>query len=171
MKKLGFTSWVVWLTALMAAAFTALAVFVEGGARLPLQIMSIGFAFVASGYAGTDRIAQFVKTRSMEYGVADYGDPKRVQIVIWVSLLLVIESTALTLFTKGLMDLYVGAYVAAFSGASAAYAIGNKAIASAAATEGKKSIVASSIRFMSEKAPLADNIEEVNETAAPNDEV
>ena len=159
------TSWVVWLTAIVTAVVMFLQKFMVGqpiaageveavtqaaqymgegmvmvqqsaqAIILPHQTLAWVFAAIASGYAGTDRIAQFVKTSSLEYGEADLGDPKKLRWVIFISLALLAEAVVLTVFF-GVPGLALDALVTAFGGSGLSFVIGNKAIKAASATSG-----------------------------------
>jgi hypothetical protein len=137
-KLLWSSSSIVWLSAMLVAAAMILQGFASGfenGIILPHQALAWSFAVIASGYAGTDRIAQFVKTQALEYGTVDMGDPAKLRKLILITVLLLSLGVALTSFF-GIPGLALDALAAAFGGTGAAYVIGNKSLRAAASKEG-----------------------------------
>lgn len=151
------TAWVVWLSALVIAVTMFMQVFASlntagqmgQGIILPHEALAWAFAVIASGYAGTDRLAQFVRTKSLQYGEVDLGDPKKLKRLIWITLLLLAEGVFLTSFF-GVPGLALDALATAFGGAGASYVIGNKAIRAASSQEGTHT-VEEQPRFYSEE--------------------
>lgn len=144
MKKLFWsTSSIVWLSAflvgltMIAQAFAS-SISATGemsGIMLPHQSLTWAFAVIASGYAGTDRIAQFVKTKSMEYGTVDMGDPAKLRKLIFLTVMLLVLGIVLSSF-YGVPGLALDALATAFGGTATAYVIGNKSLRAAASGEG-----------------------------------
>ena len=133
------TSWVVYLTAALVASDMILEavmrIFDVQYVDLPHGAFAWVWTAVASGYTGTDRIMQFAKSHTLEYGEADFGNPKKGKRVIWISFILVVMSLALSAMYS-IPDLATDALVTAFGGAAASYVIGNKAITAAASSSG-----------------------------------
>lgn len=137
------TSTIVWVSALlvslaMIAQGFALTLQASGqmtGVMLPHEALTWAFAVIASGYAGTDRIASFVRTQSMQYGVVDLGDPAKLRKLILITILLLLQGIVLSSFF-GIPGLALDALATAFGGAGAAYVIGNKAVQAAGHSEG-----------------------------------
>lgn len=144
-KFMNSTSWVVWVTAILVGVVMFLQKFlipsesIEGmmvaGTVLPHNTLAWVFTAIASGYAGTDRIAQFARTSTLEYGQADLGDPRKLRWVILVTLILIAEALVLTVFF-GVPNLALDALVTAFGGTGISYVVGNKAIKAAASKSG-----------------------------------
>lgn len=132
------TSTIVWLSAFLVAVAMVLQGFASGfenGIILPHQALAWSFAVIASGYAGTDRIAQFVKTQSLEYGKVELGNPSKLRKLIVITVLLLILGISLTSFF-GIPGLALEALATAFGGTGAAYVVGNKSLRAAASKEG-----------------------------------
>lgn len=142
-KLLWKSSTIVYLSGLLVGlamifqgfALTQAANGTVSGVMLPHQALTWAFAVIASGYAGTDRIAQFVKTKSMSYGNVDLGDPAKLRKLIGVTVVLLLIGIVLSSFF-GVPGLALDALATAFGGCAAAYVIGNKSLRAAASTEG-----------------------------------
>jgi hypothetical protein len=102
---------------------------------LPHETMAWGLTAIAGGYTGLDRFAMVVKSGTLEYGEADLGDPKKLRWVIICLFALVIEALLLQIF-QNVKGLALETLIVAFSTASTAYVVGNKAIIAAAYTPG-----------------------------------
>ena len=145
-KILWASSTIVYLSALLVGlamifqgfALTMTAAGQVTGVMLPHQALTWAFAVIASGYAGTDRIAQFVKTKSMSYGNVDLGDPAKLRKLISVTVILLLLGIVLSSFF-GVPGLALDALATAFGGCAATYVIGNKSLRAAASTEGTHS--------------------------------
>lgn len=132
------TSTIVWLSAFLVAVAMVLQGFASGFEEalvLPHQALTWSFAVIASGYAGTDRIAQFVRTQTLEYGNVDIGNPAKLRKLIVITVLLLILGIFLTSFF-GIPNLALEALATAFGGTAAAYVVGNKSLRAAASREG-----------------------------------
>lgn len=141
-QALWSTSTIVWLSAFLVAFAMVLQGFASGfenGIILPHQALTWSFTVIASGYAGTDRIAQFVKTQSLEYGKVDLGNPKRLRHLIVVTVLLLVLGVVLTSFFN-IPGLALEALATAFGGTGVAYVVGNKSLRAAASKEGRHRI-------------------------------
>lgn len=131
------TAWVVWLSLLLTASMMALQ-YLFPESSLPQDTMAWGLTFIIGGYTGLDRLAQVVKSRSLEYGKADKGNVRKLRWIIITLFLLVVEAIFLQTFlkTKGLA---LDTLLIAFSTAAGTFAIGNKVITAAEFTEGTHS--------------------------------
>lgn len=142
-KIIRSTSTTVWASAVLVAAAMIAQGFMYSvseagqivGITLPHEILAWAFAVIASGYAGTDRIASFVRTKSLEYGTVDLGDVSKVRKLIAITLFLLILGLVLTV-VFGIPNLALEALALSFGGTAAAYVMGNKSIQAASCTEG-----------------------------------
>lgn len=123
------TAWVVWLSIILSAISMALQ-YLNPGASLPHETIAWGLALVAGGYTGVDRLAYFVKSKTLEYGASDHGDIKKLRWVICLLFVLIIEALVLQMLFK-VKDLPLETLVISFSSSAGIYAVGNKAIAAA----------------------------------------
>jgi hypothetical protein len=125
------TSWVVWLAILLTAAMMFLQKVLGNDTLLPHETMAWGLTVIAGGYTGMDRFAMAIKSKTLEYGEADLGDPKKLRWVIICLFALVIEALLLQVF-QNVRGLALETLIVAFSAAGGAYVVGNKAITAAA---------------------------------------
>ena len=86
------TAWVVWLSIILTAAMMFFQKFLGNEDILPHETMAWGLTVIAGGYTGMDRFAMAIKSRTLEYGEADLGDPKKLRWVILFLFLLIIEA-------------------------------------------------------------------------------
>jgi hypothetical protein len=134
------TGFVVWITGMLLAGMIALQqyLFANAGAAaplLPLETLAWGLTVIAGGYVGTDRIASFVKTQTMEYGAADFGDVAKLRRMLWLLLALVGQALVVQTFF-GVTNAPLNTLLLAYIGTGSAYAIGNKAVKIAMHSEG-----------------------------------
>lgn len=130
---LSTTAWVVWLAILLTATMMALQQVLGSTDLLPHETMAWGLTFIAGAYTGMDRIAQAVKSRTLDYGDVDLGDPRKLRWVIVCLFLLITEALILQTF-QHVKGLALETLIIAFSTAGGAYVIGNKAISASAFT-------------------------------------
>jgi len=135
---LSTSSWVIWLAILLTAAMMFLQKLLGNDSILPHETMAWGLTAIAGGYTGMDRFAMIAKSRTLEYGEADLGDPKKLRWVIACLFGLIIEALLLQVF-QDVQGLALETLIVAFSTASTAYVIGNKVITAAAYTPGMAS--------------------------------
>jgi hypothetical protein len=137
------TVWIVWVSVILTAALMTLQFIGERWfglvGSLPHDTAAWGLAFIVSGYTGTDRIAYFVKSKTLEYGTQDLGDVRKLRLIIFLMLGLVIEAIVLRVFF-GLEGIAVEQLLIGFSASGGLYAIGNKAIKAASSMTGTHSI-------------------------------
>jgi len=137
------SSSIVWLAGILVATAMGAQAYVlevyEMTLNLPHQALTWSFAIIVSGYAGTDRIAAYMKTQSMEYGTVDIGNPAKLRKVILLTVLLLALGVSLTI-VYGVQGLPLEALATAFGGVSTTYIIGNKSLRGAASQEGTHNI-------------------------------
>lgn len=123
------TAWVVWLAILLTSGLMVIQALIPSN-PLPQETMAWSLAFIVGGYAGTDRIAMAVKSKTLSYGTSDLGDTRKLRWIIIILFLLIIEALALQIFlaTKGLA---LETLIIAFATTAGSFAIGNKAIKAA----------------------------------------
>lgn len=129
------TSWVVWLAIFLTAVMMFLQKFLGNDTTLPHETMAWGLTVIAGGYTGMDRFAMAIKSRTLEYGESDLGDPKKLRWVIICLFVLVIEALLLQVF-QNVRGLALETLIVAFSASGGAYVVGNKAITAAAYAPG-----------------------------------
>lgn len=137
MKKKWYesVSLIVWVTIALTAGLMVIQKFLPE-ANIPHEAIAVALIALASGYVGTDRIAGFVKTKSMDYGSSDVGDVVKMRAIVYGLLILVMIGLTLQIFYK-VPNLAVITLITAYGGAAATFAIGNKAIKAATFMEPK----------------------------------
>lgn len=123
------TAWVVWLSMILAATAMALQYF-NPKALLPHETIAWGLAIVAGGYTGVDRLSYFIKSRTLEYGIADHGNILKMRWVICLLFALIVEALVLQMIFK-VENLPLETLIISFSSSAGIYAVGNKAISAA----------------------------------------
>ncbi len=127
------TAWVVWLAIMLTAVMMFFQKFLGNEDILPHETMAWGLAVIAGGYTGMDRFAMAIKSKTLEYGEADLGDPKKLRWVILFLFLLIVEALLLQVF-QNVKGLALETLIVAFSASGGAYVVGNKAITASAYT-------------------------------------
>jgi hypothetical protein len=133
---------VVWLTALIVAALiVGQKVLALHGITilLPLDMGAMILSVIVSGYVGTDRIASFVKTQSLSYGSADFGDVPKLRRMVFLMLALAAEAFVAQVFF-GVTNAPLGTLLLGYGGTASTYVMGNKAIKAAAHIDGRHTI-------------------------------
>ncbi len=130
---LSTTSWVVWLAILLTAAMMLLQQILGKEELLPHETMAWGLTIIAGGYTGMDRFAQAIKSKTLTYGDADLGDPRKLRWIIVCLFLLIAEALILQVFQQ-VQGLALDTLIVAFSAAGGSYVVGNKAISASAFT-------------------------------------
>lgn len=93
---------------------------------IPMEIWGWGLCLVISGYVGTDRLSESMKTAHMEIGKANMGDPARLRKMIKWTFIIVVENYALNYFYD--VNLPIEAITTTFVSCITLYTVGNKAI-------------------------------------------
>lgn len=123
------TAWVVWLSIILSASSMILQYF-NPTSLLPHETIAWGLVIVASAYTGVDRLAYFVKSKTLEYGASDHGNVLKLRWVICLLFVLVVEALILQMLFK-VQNLPLETLVISFSSTASIYAVGNKAISAA----------------------------------------
>lgn len=103
---------------------------------IPMDIWGWGLTFVIAFYAGIDRAALISRTAHMEIGKKDMGNPGRLRTMIYITMVLLIETYALAFFFK--VDLPLEAITTAYISMVLLYTGGNKGIDLASAIDKTK---------------------------------
>ena len=122
------TVWGLWLMVLVTAGLMILQMFTA--IALPHIIAAQLLIAVATGYTGSDRLAQFIKTKEMPVGTGDLGDVKKLRGVLFLLLLVFIEALVLTVFFA-VPGLSLDMLLVAFGSTAASFVIGNKGVSAA----------------------------------------
>lgn len=110
---------------------------------VPLEVFAWGMLITFAGYCGIDRSVFAVKTAYMEMGTADFGSPKKLRKVIYLTFIVFCETLLLDLFfgvdytlwlSDGTCVLYPGIKIpltqigSSLASCFACYVLGNKTI-------------------------------------------
>jgi hypothetical protein len=110
----------------MDLSHSALLALVNLEMNVPLDLIASMWTALAAAYVGVDRAAMAISTFNEGYNHADYGDPKRLKLVIVLSFVIYVIALGLNTFVKA--DLALAPFAAAFGSSVLLYVAGQKTI-------------------------------------------
>lgn len=105
-----------------------IAKFVNGGASLPINVLSWGWSAVVCLYCGSDRFVDIRTTMSLPSGQLSMGDLDKLRQIIMMSLIVLVVATFFSLTSSGNFELE--ALATTFILSTVTYTSGNKIVRS-----------------------------------------